>query len=37
MGAGLQVQRFSSLSPRLEHGSIQVGVVQEELSFYTFF
>ena len=30
IGAGLQVQRFSPLSSRQEHGSIQVGVVQEE-------
>jgi hypothetical protein len=30
--AGLQVQRFSPLSARLEHGSIQAGMVQEELS-----
>jgi len=31
IGAGLQVQRFSSLSSRWEHGSIQTGMVQEEL------
>ena len=31
MGAGLQVQRVSLLSPRQEHGSIQAGVVQEDL------
>jgi len=30
-GAGLQVQRFSPLSSRWEHGSIQAGMVQEEL------
>jgi hypothetical protein len=30
-GAGLQVQRFSTLSSRREHGSIQAGMVQEEL------
>ena len=30
--AGLQVQRFSPLSSRKEHGSIQAGMVQEELS-----
>jgi hypothetical protein len=29
IGAGLQVQRFSPLSSRQEHGSIQAGVVQE--------
>ena len=29
--AGLQVQRFSSLSSRREHGGIQAGMVQEEL------
>jgi hypothetical protein len=28
---GLQVQRFSPLSSRREHGSIQAGMVQEEL------
>jgi hypothetical protein len=28
---GLQVQRFSPLSSRWEHGSIQVGMVQAEL------
>jgi hypothetical protein len=31
IGAGLQVQRFSLLSSRWEHGSIQAGMVQEEL------
>jgi len=31
IGAGSQVQRFSSLSSLREHGSIQVGMVQEEL------
>jgi hypothetical protein len=31
IGAGLQVQRFSPLSSRKEHGSIQAGIVQEEL------
>ena len=30
IGAGLQVQRFSPLSSRKEHGSIQAGIVQEE-------
>jgi hypothetical protein len=30
IGAGLQVQRFSPLSLRQEHGSIQAGIVQEE-------
>jgi hypothetical protein len=29
--AGLQDQRFSPLSSRQEHGSIQAGMVQEEL------
>jgi hypothetical protein len=29
--AGLQVQRFSPLSSKWEHGSIQAGMVQEEL------
>jgi hypothetical protein len=29
--AGLQVQRFSPLSPRWEYGSIQISKVQEEL------
>jgi hypothetical protein len=29
--AGLQIQRFSSLPSRWEHGSIQAGMVQEEL------
>ena len=29
--AGLQVQRFSLLSSRQEHGSVQAGMVQEEL------
>jgi hypothetical protein len=33
IGAGLQVQRFSALSSRQEHGSIQAGMVQEELRF----
>jgi hypothetical protein len=31
IGAGLQVQRFSPLSSRWDHGSIQIGMVQEEL------
>ena len=31
VGAGLQVQRFSPLSSKWKHGSIQAGVVQEEL------
>ena len=31
IGAGLQVRRFSSLSSRREHGTVQAGVVQEEL------
>jgi hypothetical protein len=31
IGAGLQVQRFSPLLPRLQHGSIQADMVQEEL------
>jgi hypothetical protein len=31
IGAGLQVQRFSPLSLRHEHGSIQAGMVQEML------
>jgi hypothetical protein len=31
IGAGLQVQRFSLLSSRWEHGSIQAGMVQAEL------
>ena len=31
IGAGLQVQRFSPLSSRWEHGSIQAGMVQKEL------
>jgi hypothetical protein len=31
IGAGLQVQRFSPLSSRCEHGSIQSGMVQAEL------
>jgi hypothetical protein len=31
IGAGLQVQRFSPLSLWWEHGSIQAGIVQEEL------
>jgi hypothetical protein len=29
--AGLQIQRFSPLSSRREQGSIQTGMVQEEL------
>jgi hypothetical protein len=29
--SGLQVQRFSLLSSRQEHGSIQAGMVQAEL------
>jgi hypothetical protein len=36
IGAGLQVQRFSSLSLRWEHGSIQAGMAQAELKFYIF-
>ena len=31
IGVGLQVQRFSPLSSRQEHGSIQAGMAQEEL------
>jgi hypothetical protein len=31
IGAGLQVQRFSPLSSRWEHGSTQAGMAQEEL------
>jgi hypothetical protein len=31
IGAGLQFQRFSPLSSRWEHGSIQAGMAQEEL------
>jgi hypothetical protein len=31
IGAGLQVQRFSPLTSRWEHGSIQAGMAQEEL------
>jgi hypothetical protein len=31
IGAGLQVQRFSPLSSRQGHGSIQAGMVWEEL------
>jgi hypothetical protein len=31
IGAGLQVQKFSPLSSRWEHGSVQAGMVQEEL------
>jgi hypothetical protein len=31
IGAGLQVQRFSPLSSKQEHESIQEGIVQEEL------
>jgi hypothetical protein len=30
-GIGLQVQRFSPVSSRCEHGSIQAGMVQAEL------
>jgi hypothetical protein len=32
IGVGLQVQWFSPLSSRREYGSIQAGMVQEELS-----
>jgi hypothetical protein len=31
IGAGLRVQRFSPLSSRQEHGSIQASMVQAEL------
>jgi hypothetical protein len=31
IGADIQVQRFSPLSSLQEHGSIQTGMVQEEL------
>jgi hypothetical protein len=31
IAAGLQFQRFSPLSSRWEHGSIQAGMAQEEL------
>jgi hypothetical protein len=31
IGAGLQVQRFIPLPSRWKHGSIQAGMVQEEL------
>jgi hypothetical protein len=31
IGAGLQVQSFSPLSSRWERGSIQAGMMQEEL------
>jgi len=31
IGAGLQVQRFSPLFSRQEHGSIQAGMVHAEL------
>jgi hypothetical protein len=31
IGPGFQVQRFSPLSSRQEHGSIQAGMVQTEL------
>jgi hypothetical protein len=31
IGAGLQVQKFSAVSSRQEHDSIQAGMVQEEL------
>jgi hypothetical protein len=30
--AALQVQRFNPLSSRWEHGSVQTGMVEEELS-----
>jgi hypothetical protein len=37
IGAGLQVQRFSPVSSRWEHGNIQAGLVQEDLrEFYIF-
>ena len=32
IGAALQVQKFSPVSSRQEHGSIQAGMVQEKLS-----
>jgi hypothetical protein len=32
IGAGLQVQRFSPLSSRWEHGNFQADMVQEELT-----
>jgi hypothetical protein len=31
IGTGLQVQRFSTLSSRQEHGGIQTGIIREEL------
>jgi hypothetical protein len=31
IGAGLQVQKFSPVSSRQEYGSVQGGMVQEEL------
>jgi hypothetical protein len=31
IGDGLQIQRFSPISSRQEHGSIQADMVQEEL------
>ena len=31
IGAGLQVQRFSPVSSKWEHGSIQAGMAQERL------
>jgi hypothetical protein len=31
IGAGLQLQRFSTVSSKQEHGSIQAGMVQDEL------
>jgi len=31
IGAGLQVQRFSPLSPKQKHGSIQEGTKHEKL------
>ena len=31
IGAGLKIHRFGPLSSRQEHGSIQAGMVQEEL------
>jgi hypothetical protein len=36
IGAGLQVQRFSPLSSRWEHGNIHAGMVQEEFESSTF-
>jgi hypothetical protein len=35
-GVGLQVQRFSTLSSRQEHGSIQAGLVRRNWEFYIF-